>query len=161
MKKLFYLSLFMVLTAFSPHKYYVSVTELYLNKNNIQVIIRMFPDDIENSLKDFYGLQFDLMSIQARPLVRTYIDEHFQMKINDLPVYFRLEGITQEDGFFIVLLQADKPKQINMLCVTNSVLTEMFDEQKNIVHVLSDQQKKSFILTKHEKRFCWRPAELK
>ncbi len=151
MKKLLYLVFFFLLTAFAWHKYYVSVTEINVKNDHLEIIIRTFPDDIENVLSDTYGIKADLSKKQTKSLLKTYILSHFILWTDhDRQLSYKYLGFTLEDGFLVLLLKADLPPDIHMLKVKNTLLFDMYDEQKNIVHFIEGKKKESYILVKEE-----------
>ncbi len=150
MKKLFYTFIFLSLTAFSMHKYYVSVTEIYIKPNKLEIIIRTFPDDIENILKDIYHINSDLSKKKTRELLKEYINSHFLVNIDNQPINYQYYGITMEDEFLVILLQANIDRTSKKISVRNIILQDLYDEQKNIIHFFYQDDKASFILIKQD-----------
>ncbi len=151
MKKLLYLVFFFLLMAFAWHKYYVSVTEINVKNDHLEIIIRTFPDDIENVLSDTYGIKADLSKKQTKSLLKTYIQSHFILWTDhDRQLSYKYLGFTLEDGFLVLLLKADLPPDIHILKVKNTLLFDMYDEQKNVVHFIEGKKKESYILVKEE-----------
>ncbi len=150
MKKLIFLLFFSGLTAFTWHKYYVSVTEVYIKPDKLEIIIRIFPDDIENVITDTYHIKAGLSQKQTRKLLKDYIRSHFLIQIDNQVVDYQFDGFTQEDEFFVILLETsyrDTPHQIS---IKNTILQDLFEEQKNIVHFFYKDDKVSFILIKQD-----------
>ena len=60
--KKFIVLLFIPLLAFTLHKYYISLTKIdYIeNKKTVQITMRFFIDDIENTLQNRYNTTLDL-----------------------------------------------------------------------------------------------------
>jgi len=150
MKKLIYIILFFALTAFAWHKFYVSVTEVEVNPHQLDIIMRVFPDDIENVLEDNYKIQADLSKKQTKFFLRNYLQSHFIIFINGQTIDYRFLGTTMEDNFLVILLQADLPKEVHQIKIKNTVLQDKFEAQKNIVHFIRKDDKKSFILIKSD-----------
>ena len=65
-KKPALLMIFLVLTAFAWHKYYVSVTEIDIKNDKLEIIIRTFPDDVENILHDDYQIGAAIVTSQKQ-----------------------------------------------------------------------------------------------
>ncbi len=150
MKNLLYTLIILSITAFSMHKYYVSVTEIYIKPDKLEIIIRTFPDDIENVLKDTYHINADLSKKQTRKLLQEYINSHFIFNVDNQPVNYQYAGVTMEDEFLVILLQAKIGKTPQKIVVKNTILQDMYDEQKNIVHFFYKNDKASFILVKQD-----------
>ncbi len=150
MKKLLYTFLVLSLSAFSLHKYYVSVTEIYIKPDKLEIIIRTFPDDIENIIKDSYQAEADISQNQTIELLKDYIRSHFYLDIDNQPVNYDFVGITTEDDFLVILLQVNIDTTPQKIRVKNTILQDMYDEQKNIVHFFYNDKKASFILIKQD-----------
>ncbi len=130
------------------HKYYVSVTEIYIKTGKLEIIIRTFPDDIENVLKENYQIKADLSQKQTRELLKEYLRSHFLITTDNQVVDCRFAGFTQEDEFFVILLEAGLAGKPGRISIKNTILQDLFEEQKNIVHFFYKDDKASYILTK-------------
>ncbi len=150
MKKQVYFLFFFGLTAFVWHKYYVSVTEVYINPEKLEIIIRTFPDDIENVLSDTYHIKAGLSQKQTRELLKDYIRSHFLILIDNQLVDYQFDGFTQEDEFLVILLETSYRDTLHQISIKNTILQDLFEEQKNIVHFFYKDDKASFILIKQD-----------
>jgi hypothetical protein len=149
MKKLFYISIFLLTTAFAWHKYYVSVTEVYLKTGKLEVIIRTFPDDMENALKDDYHINPDFSKKETQQYLLKYLKRKFIIFVDDTEISYQYLGSTLQDGFLVLLLELPVNDDYKSIAIKNTLLMDMFDEQKNIIHFLpQNSQKESYILTK-------------
>ena len=137
-------------TAWVAHKYYVSVTEINIKSGKLEIIIRTFPDDIQNALSDNYQIKADMENLDEQSLnfLKLYLLEHFRLAVDKKDLAYQFSGFTLQDGFFIILLEAKMPVNYSSIRLKNTLLQDMFDEQKNIVHFLEGDRKESFILTK-------------
>lgn len=150
MKKLFYAALIMILSAFTLHKYYVSVTEIYIKDQKLEIIIRTFPDDIENVLKDTYQIPADINDVKTKSYLQDYILNHFIIRVDGQAIPLQFAGITTDEEFLVILLEAQLPEKPKTIAVKNTILQDMFDEQKNIVHFFYKDDKQSYILIKQD-----------
>ncbi len=150
MKKLIYSLIILSLTAFTMHKYYVSVTEIHIKPDKLEIIIRTFPDDIERVLTETYHSKADLSKRPTRELLKMYLLTHFSIDVDSMPVEYKFSGFTQEDEFYIILLEAKIPGNTKQISIKNTILQDLFDKQKNIVHFFYKRDKASFILIKEE-----------
>ena len=146
-----FLILFFILTAFAWHKYYVSVTEINVKPQKLEIIIRTFPDDIENILHDNYHISTEVSNAKTKPFLKDYLYAHFELFVNDNnSLNYQFLGATIEDGFLVLLLQAKLPEKVEKIKVKNTLLFDAFDEQKNIIHFIRGADKQSFILVKQD-----------
>ena len=150
MKKILIFTAFILFTGFVAHKYYVSVTEVNIKSGKLEIIIRTFPDDIQNALSDIYHINAGMEKLDetTRKYLKLYLLEHFQLAVDNKELPYSFSGFTQQDGFFVILLEAKMPDDYSSIRLKNKLLQDMFDEQKNIVHFIEGDRKESFILNK-------------
>jgi len=138
------------LTAFGLHKYYVSVMEIHPNykEKKLEIILRTFPDDMQTTMEDYQKktnkkLDFD-------QFVKDYIKQKIRFAINGQEKNYRILGMTTEDNYLVILMEVpfDKESQLKTIHIENEFLLDEFDQQKNIIHFLSKDKKKSYILDK-------------
>ncbi len=158
-----YSFLFIILPLFAftaMHKFYVSVTNInYSEKDNsLQITSRIFIDDLEKVLDERYDIQANLSTEKESEEANFYIEKYIRSKLvfstdgknrnfvflgkkydNDLIIcYLEIEGI-------------DLPALKNIE-IENDMLTDMFEEQQNIVHFRINGKKKSFVLFKENNK---------
>ena len=139
------------LTSFmSFHKYYVSVTDIeYATEaKSLQVISRLFVDDMEKVLQERYN---DSIKIEDK-LVDTYIEKYYSKKLliridNELK-QFNFIGKEIEDDMVHCYFEIENISSIETISVTNKLLFDVFDSQQNITHLKINNKKKSFLFIK-------------
>jgi len=142
---------FFLLTGFA-HKFYVSITELKHNAENaaIEISVKLFTDDLEAALEAGTTKKLWIGDAREAPetdsLLAAYFDRKFDVEVN---------GETQKPVFLGKELEADVTwcyleiadiAIIKNLSIDNRLLTEISDEQKNIVHVNVGGTEKSLLL---------------
>ncbi|NQY29745.1 MAG: peptidase E [Flavobacteriaceae bacterium] len=139
------------LTSFmSFHKYYVSVTDIEYaaEAKSLQVISRLFVDDMEKVLQERYN---DSIKIEDK-LVDTYIEKYYSKKLlisidNELK-QFNFIGKEIEDDMVHCYFEIENISNIETISVTNKLLFDVFDSQQNITHLKINNKKKSFLFIK-------------
>ena len=155
-KKLILLLIFPLFAFVSIHKFYVSVTEIkYSEKDkSLQILIRVFIDDIENTLDERYAIKANLDTPDEHPKVNDYLEEYINdkvsLKINGTkvkPVFLGKEYDIDVVKCYIEIenIEYNSLKQIE---ITNQILFEQFEEQQNIVHFRLPTRTKSLLLIK-------------
>jgi hypothetical protein len=154
--KLFFLSLAAVLLfSFSTaHKFYVSVTNIEYSENDnaLQIKSRVFIDDLENVLEQRYGITSNLATDREATTADDYIEKYFKQKLTILldgkVTNYDFLGKKYDDDVVICYIELPNVNlnQRKTLEIQNDVLTDIFEEQKNIVHVKWNGNKKSFVL---------------
>ena len=152
-KNIFFL-LILPLLAFSTHKYYISLTKIDFieNKKTVQITMRFFIDDIEETLKNRYTIDLELATKneneKADFYLEKYIQQKFKITINDvfkMPSYLGKEYDNDVVFFYLEIMDIEKIKTLE---VQNKMLMEAFNEQENYIKLSINNLKKTFILIK-------------
>jgi len=156
MKKILFLLLLPLLAFSTLHKFYVSVTNVnyYERDDALQITTRIFIDDLEEVLKERYDVQTFLATEEEAQIADFYIEKYLRTKF-----LIGLDGKIAEYDFLgkkydndVIICYLELPNvgldQLKKVEVHNEILTDLFDEQKNLVHIKWKGNKKSFILTK-------------
>ena len=142
------------LFAFSAHKYYISLTKIdYIkDKKEVQITMRFFIDDIENTLQNRFNISLELATKQenkkANFYLETYITQKFKVNINDEDKVYRYLGKEYDNDVVFFYLEIPDIENIKKIVVQNSMLFEEFEEQENYVKLNINNTKKTFILIK-------------
>jgi hypothetical protein len=151
--KLFFLLIAVSLMSFSTmHKFYVSVTQIdYIeDKGELQIISRIFIDDLEKLIRERYDENVTLAGDNEPEEVNTYIEKYLSQKINITingeGKELKFLGKEYEDDIALCYLEISGIKSVNSIEITNTVLFELFEEQQNIIKTKINSKRKSFIL---------------
>lgn len=160
MKKFFQCALpvllLVMLCSFALHKFYVGIYQVnyVAKKKEIQITARIFIDDLEKALETKYKKKIYLATpkeiSETNGFIKSYLDEKFRFKVNASVKNLKFLGKETEDNVLICYLTTPVPEKINAIEIVNSVLTEIFPEQQNIVHININGNKKSLLLTDSE-----------
>jgi hypothetical protein len=160
MKNKFKISIFLlsvfILSSFVAHKFYVSVTQIdYVpKKQRIEITSRIFIDDFEKVLKKKHSQNIYLATKKQIPEADKYVKQYLEDKIgiivNKKPVKIDYLAMEVEDDVLICYLRVPFSGKITTFEIFNSLFTEIFEEQKNIVHTNINSNKKSVLLTNSE-----------
>jgi hypothetical protein len=135
------------------HKFYVSVTQIdYVpNKKRIEITSRIFIDDLEKALTKKYQRKPNITSSnevpEAEEYIKAYIKEKIKISINKKPQVIEYLAKEVEGDVLIIYTKIVISKKINTFEIYNALLTEVYSDQQNIVHINIDSNKKSFLLT--------------
>jgi hypothetical protein len=144
---------FILCSSFELHKFYVSVTQIdYVqNKKRIEITSRIFIDDLEKALTKKYQRKPNITSSnelpEAEEWIKTYVKEKIKISINKKPQVIEYLAKEVEGDVLIIYTKIVISKKINTFEFYNSLLTETFQDQQNIVHTNINSNKKSFLLT--------------
>lgn len=153
----FILFSFLALTSFvAVHKFYISVTQIeYIKeKQTLQIISRVFIDDIESVINERYGTSFRLDPTKEQPEIRSYIAKYVKQKLSinvnqqEKPINFL--GMEYENDLLLCYMEVVEVPDLIAIQIENTLLMDMFDNQQNIVHVKVNDDRKSIVLQHDE-----------
>ncbi|QED36263.1 hypothetical protein FK178_00295 [Antarcticibacterium arcticum] len=157
--KILFLLIIFSLSSFSAvHKFYVSVTEIEHNGKNksLQIISRVFTDDLESVLKTRFDPEIRLGKKVETPGVDAYIEKYlgqrFTVEVDGKPLEIKFLGKEYENDMTLFYLEIPEVKEFSKITVKNTILLDMFEEQKNLIHVQYKGKTKSLILAEGKER---------
>ncbi len=154
------LILLLPLLAFTAHKFYVSVTHIaYSEKDRaFQITSRIFIDDFENVISERYGIETHLSTELESELTDEYIEKYLKTKflvlINGEVKPYNFLGKTYDNDVVICYIEIPEVdlEKTRTIEVQNELLTDLYDEQQNVVHIKIKGKKKSFVLIKENNK---------
>lgn len=159
--KKFGLILLLPLMAFTTaHKFYVSVTNIAHSEKDqaLQITTRLFTDDMDALLKERYDLEAALGTKKESPLADAYLEKYirakFGLEINGKPHSFKFLGKRFDTDVMVCYLEVPgiSLDTLQSVQVQNEVLTDLFEDQQNLVHIRIKDIKKSFVLVRENNK---------
>jgi hypothetical protein len=145
----------LVFSVLSLHPLHVSVTEIEYDEKDkaLEIMMRVFIDDLETTMrKRINDPELDILNpkpgITVDQLMRTYLPGHLSISLDNKAQTFNYLGHEREGDAFIFYIEVPKVKKWKTIQVKNDILTEMFDDQSNLVHVTVREVVHSLRLTK-------------
>lgn len=136
----------------TAHKYYVSITkiEYVKEKQSIQIISKIFINDLEMLLRKRYDPSITLNEKSDENKIDTYIEkyllEKLKISINKKAETLLFIGKKYEDDVVHCYLEIENISEVKSFEVQNKVLYDAFEDQKNIVRTYINNQHKTFVL---------------
>ncbi len=155
------LILILPLFAFTAlHKFYVSVTNVgYSEKDEaIQITSRIFIDDLEAVLKERYDIETKLATDDESEIANEYIEKYlrakFVVEVDNEKKEYQFIGKKYDNDLVIFYLEVAEIDlaEVRSITIQNEVLTDLYDEQQNILHFKFKDKKKSFVLVKQNNK---------
>lgn len=152
-RKVYFSLIALFLLSFSMHKYYVSITEADYNqeKHTFEISIKFIGHDLEHALENagvpnlYLGMEKEVKD--ADDYLLSYINKHFEINTGNQKVTLNFVGKEiKNDDFIYCYLETDKVKLLNNVSIKNTLLTEIFKAQSNIVYLNVGDEKNSFTL---------------
>ena len=145
--------LFLTLTSFSVHKFYVALYQVNYapEKKMLQITTRLFIDDLNNALAKKHQKKINLGSEKETEedlnLFKKYFAEKFTIKVNGQikPLLFLSKEM--EGDVLICYFSCKDIHKINTLEIYNSIITDNNSEQQNIMHFNVSGVKNTLLLT--------------
>ncbi len=138
------------------HDYYVGITELTYNteKQRVEIIARLFFDDLENVLKERYSSELSLEPANPSKDIDAYIELYFSKKlkisIDGKEKSMDYLGYKFEQDRINIFLKIENIPELTEVKIQNLLLTDLFEDQQNIVHGFKNKQKRSVVSTKYD-----------
>lgn len=134
------------------HEFYVSVCEIDYNEENksLEIALKLFTDDLEKAIEKqgVVGYKLDDTEKSDEYLFK-YLKNGFQLTVNGKKIEYTFIGKeVLLDNVTWCYMEAKGIAEVKSVEVMNALLTELFDDQKNMVHVKVGDKTKSLILRK-------------
>ena len=147
----FKLLLIVFCLGFSSHKYYVSTSLFnFTDTNSLQITIRLFKDDFKDALKKKYSINrvlTDQVLIDStfHSNINNYFNSFLTVSFDGIKNKLNFLGLENKNEMFVFYLEIENLPNFNNLSIDNKLLFDIYSEQKNIIHVKKNGNKKSFI----------------
>ncbi len=145
-----------LLSSFDWHKFYVSVTNMEYKKEakSIQIITKVFADDFEDILKLRFSedviLSPESETKNANQLIEKYINAKFQLAVDDEKKQLNYLGKKYKHDQIHLFIEVLNVEEFSRVQVSNLILTDLFDDQKNLIHFKKDGKTKSAVTLKSD-----------
>ncbi len=139
------------------HPLYISVSTLHYNssKEQLEITIKVFIDDMEEGLNQHFSQSFNLglenELALADSLIGVYMGKKLSIAINETPMGIKFLGKELDGQVVWLYLEGALKNPIDKIQVSNQLLMETFKEQTNLVNIRVEQEKRSLILTQKKK----------
>jgi len=152
-KLCFIFLIFIGLTSFGMHKFYVGIYQINFvaEKKMLQITSRIFLDDLNDVLSKKYNIKThigDKNESQEDVLVmKKYINENFMVKINAQQKTLEFKSKELEGNILICYFTVKDVTKIKTFEVQNTILFDLNSDQQNIIQTTIYKKKRSFLLT--------------
>lgn len=151
--------LFLSLSAFSFHKFYMGVFQVNYaaDKKMIQITARIFIDDLNNGMekkyhqKTFVGTDKETQA--DVDLLKKYLAENFTVKINGQSRSITFLSKEVEAGDVLVCYsRISDVSKFKTIEISNTILVDWNAEQQNITHITAFGTKRSVLFTESSRK---------
>jgi hypothetical protein len=139
------------------HPFYVSVTEVeYSSKTKeVGMSIKVFPDDLEETLREFNGNKYDVVRGDKKTIgavLEKYIKQHINIKLNGIPKPYQMIGYENDKESIWMYFSISNQPGVRSIEVESDLMYAYKQEQTNIIHIKLDEKRESFRLIAPEKK---------
>jgi len=136
------------------HEFHVSKCSVDYDAEDkaLQITVHIFIDDLEEALRQQGADELFIATEKEADNVDQYIDKYLQQRfevfVEDQSVDFEFLGKeTSEDLQAIwCYMEITNVETVNSLTITNQILMEVHDDQKNIMNITGPEKKKAYFL---------------
>ncbi|WP_309641899.1 DUF6702 family protein [Flavobacterium sp.] len=145
--------LFVTLTAFAVHKFYISIYQInyVAPKKRVEITTRIFIDDLNKALQLKYTKTTHIGEPTETPedvaFMNQYLAEHFTIKINGTKKPFVFVSKELENNVVIGYYKINDIAKVTSLDIKNTSLMDMFSDQQNVIQTTCNGKKQSLLLT--------------
>ena len=140
--------------AYADHDLHVSVAEVKWNaeSTSFEVSIKIFIDDLEKTLSGelISGLQIGTPkeSTEANDIITAYLDKHFHISLDGIRLPSQFVGKETTEDYQAIWCYIEFPglKDPKQCMVSNDILFELFDDQRNILDIRMTSSEKAYII---------------
>jgi hypothetical protein len=132
------------------HPFFVSVTEINHNvrEQSLEISIRIFTDDFENTLKlNAPNQKVDLMTPpkggSMDSLVKNYLVQKMVFEVNGQKRTMQYLGFERVEESIWAYFEIPGVAQLKQLKISNPILYEYKKEQINMIHVINGENRQS------------------
>jgi hypothetical protein len=133
------------------HPMHISVTHVDFNADtgSFEITHKIFIDDFESALKLYNNKDFKLGTEKEIPDADKYIQEYmaqqFGVKVNGKTVLGEYLGREMDLEAIWIYHEIKNVSEAEAIEIKNAILLDLYDDQKNILHIKYKNQKQSFL----------------
>lgn len=129
------------------HDIHVSVCDIEVEGSQIEITFKTFLDDLQSAMGLIPGEDLPARYTSSDEMISDYILSTNNLKINDKNGQLTIVSIdASADAVWITIKSNEVSDEIIKLEWSSTFLTELYDDQTNIVNIKHDGKKKIFTL---------------
>lgn len=141
----------LILVLAFKHPFYISVTEVeYSSKTKeVGISVKVFPDDLEESLRKFNGNKYDVVQGEKKiigPILDKYIKQHMRILLNGTAKSYQWMGYEIDKESVWMYFSITNQPGVRSIQVQSDLMYAYKQEQTNIIHIKMDDKRESFRL---------------
>ena len=136
------------------HKFYLSLTDIVYDqqKERLEITSDVFIDDFQNLLEKRYQRNFLLVKGDefnyTKKFIKKYLADKFSIRLESNQKQVKYLGKQYRDDKLRFYLYVNNVKPFDQIQITNKILMDLFEDQKNMIQVYNGSETKSLLLEK-------------
>ena len=141
----------LLITSFSTHKYYFSITKIEVDESSklLKIYSQVFMDDFEKLLQKRYQMSvkdFSALSEKEKKIIEKYVTTKLKLSVNRAPINLKLLGCDSKNELLYIFVEGNYKEEVKRLKIENTMLQDVFTEQQNKVDITYKNKVKSLNL---------------
>lgn len=138
------------------HKYYISVSNATYSEESksLQMITRFFIDDLEDVLNARIQNPIELGDVATiediYPYLKGYLAKKLEVEINGVNSVPSFLGAEYEGDQIVLYIELPSEKIPSTVSMKFTAFLELFEEQKNLVHLKIDGKRRTLLMDKNK-----------
>ena len=143
-------------TSIAEHDFHVSITKIELNleTKRLEVMIKLFTDDLSIGLNGHAGTDLKLGTQNEPPnandQLKKYVLEKVSILVNGRPTELNYLGKQQEGDATWIFIESERVGKVNTVEIANPLLIDLFEDQANLINLNINGKKSGMTLRKGE-----------
>ena len=141
---------------FSIHPIYISVIEINSQDNNLEIVFKIFRDDLEDGIKNNLGKNVSIDTQSKLELnnkiIQEYLNTVSSIKVNDEKKDFFFSDFLLENERIKINAKISNNFSIDRIEIYNEILIDVFSNQKNVIFFNIYNQLNNDVLDKSKKK---------
>ena len=142
------------LSQVSAHPFYVSICQVYFNREttSLEISLKIFADDLSKGLDNDGHPHLFIGEDKEDPKTDTYLfnylKKELRFKVNGNPAEYQFVGKELDEAVVWTYLEITGVNDLKSIQTECTLLTELFDTQNNVIQVEKDKEIKNLLLNK-------------
>ena len=141
---------------FSIHPIYISVIEINSKENNLEIVFKIFRDDLEDGIKNNLGKNVSI-DTQSKvklncKIIQEYLNTVTSIKINDKKNELFFSDFFLENERIKINAKIKNDFLIDTIEIYNEILIDVYSNQKNVIFFNIYDQLNNDVLDRNKKK---------
>jgi len=144
------------LGSLSAHPFYVSICQVYFNREttSLEISLKIFADDLSTGLEKAGYPNLYIGEDREDPNTDTYLfsylKKELRFEVNGKPTEYQFVGKEMDEAVVWTYLEIKNVTDLKSIQTKCTLLTEVFETQSNVIQIEKDKEIKNLLLNKRD-----------